>query len=118
NGHTQKSHTQHDPGAARSSADRQRDLADRDPRGGDCRLLRDRADLRRDRAGVLRRAHRRRLEPDTALHRLPGRAGVMMVGVVEILFGVNAEGKSLEEVTKPLSATDEPPATGAIASPA
>jgi hypothetical protein len=29
-------------------------------------------------------------------------------GVVELLFGVNAEGKSLETVTRPLTATDEP----------
>src|SRR5262245_23686168 len=36
-------------------------------------------------------------------------AGIMMLGgVVEIAFGINAEGKSLESVTKPLTATDEP----------
>jgi len=36
-------------------------------------------------------------------------AGIMMVGgVVEILFGVNAEGKSLEDITKPLTSTDQP----------
>jgi MFS family permease len=33
-------------------------------------------------------------------------AGIMMLGgVVEILFGINAEGKSLEDITKPLTAT-------------
>jgi hypothetical protein len=37
-------------------------------------------------------------------------AGIMMVGgVVEIVFGINAEGKSLEDITKPLTATAEPP---------
>lgn len=36
-------------------------------------------------------------------------AGIMAVGgIVEILIGVNAEGKSLEEVTDPLSAVPEP----------
>jgi len=35
-------------------------------------------------------------------------AGIMMLGgVVEILFGINAEGKSLEDVTKPLTSTDQ-----------
>jgi MFS family permease len=35
-------------------------------------------------------------------------AGIMMVGrVVEIVFGINAEGKSLETVTKPLTSTDK-----------
>ena len=33
---------------------------------------------------------------------------LMLGGVVEILLGINAEGKSLESVTKPLTATDEP----------
>jgi len=38
-------------------------------------------------------------------------AGIMMLGgIVEILFGINAEGKSLEDVTKPLTATDGPSA--------
>ena len=38
-------------------------------------------------------------------------AGIMMVGgIVEIVFGINAEGKSLEDVTKPLTATDGPSA--------
>jgi len=45
-------------------------------------------------------------------------AGIMMLGgVVEILFGVNAEGKSLESVTKPLTSTEEAP-EAAAASPA
>jgi MFS family permease len=35
-------------------SNRQRDVADRDPRGGDCRLLRHRPDLRSDRPSVLR----------------------------------------------------------------
>ena len=32
-------------------------------------------------------------------------------GVIELIFGINAEGKSLESVTKPLSsvATDDEP---------
>jgi MFS family permease len=40
-------------------------------------------------------------------------AGIMMLGgVVEILYGINAEGKSLEDVTKPLTASDETPEPG------
>ncbi|HEU4399952.1 MAG TPA: MFS transporter [Actinomycetota bacterium] len=35
-------------------------------------------------------------------------AGIMMIGgVVELLIGINAEGKSLEAVTKPLTAADD-----------
>jgi MFS family permease len=46
-------------------------------------------------------------------------AGIMMLGgVVEILFGINAEGKSLEAVTKPLTSTDEPPEVAPAISPA
>jgi MFS family permease len=42
--------------------------------------------------------------------------GIMILGgVVEIVFGINAEGKSLEDVTKPLTATEEPVA--AVAAP-
>jgi MFS family permease len=29
-------------------------------------------------------------------------------GVIELIFGINAEGKSLESVTKPLSSVDKP----------
>ncbi|MFZ1362745.1 MAG: MFS transporter [Candidatus Nanopelagicales bacterium] len=37
-------------------------------------------------------------------------AGIMVAGgVIEILFGVNAEGKSLENVAKPLTAVDDIP---------
>ena len=40
-------------------------------------------------------------------------------GIIEIIFGINAEGKSLEDVTKPLTATDEPaPAASAVPGPA
>jgi MFS family permease len=43
-------------------------------------------------------------------------AGIMMLGgVVEIVFGINAEGKSLEDITKPLTSTAEAPA---VAEPA
>jgi MFS family permease len=46
-------------------------------------------------------------------------AGIMILGgVVELLIGINAEGKSLETVTKPLSATTTttpPPAPAAAA---
>ena len=39
-------------------------------------------------------------------------AGIMIIGgVVEWLIGINAEGKSLESVTKPLTAIDAKPAT-------
>ena len=38
-------------------------------------------------------------------------AGIMVFGgVVEIFFGINAEGKSLEDVTQPLTAVDARPA--------
>jgi MFS family permease len=47
-------------------------------------------------------------------------AGIMIFGgIIEIVFGINAEGKSLEEVTKPLTSTDEPaPDTPPRTSPA
>jgi len=47
-------------------------------------------------------------------------AGIMILGgVVEIVFGINAEGKSLEAVTRPLTATDEPAVEApAVATPA
>src|SRR5580765_98175 len=36
-------------------------------------------------------------------------AGIMMIGgIVEIFLGIDAEGKSLESITKPLTSTDEP----------
>jgi hypothetical protein len=42
--------------------------------------------------------------------------GIMILGgVVELVFGINAEGKSLEEVTKPLTATEEPAPAAAAA---
>jgi hypothetical protein len=34
-------------------------------------------------------------------------------GIIEIVFGINAEGKSLEDVTKPLTATGAEPAADA-----
>jgi hypothetical protein len=34
---------------------------------------------------------------------------MMLGGVVEILFGINAEGKSFEDVTKPLTSTEQEP---------
>ena len=38
-------------------------------------------------------------------------AGIMIIGgVVEWLIGINAEGKSLESITKPLTAVDAGPA--------
>ncbi len=30
-------------------------------------------------------------------------------GIVEIVLGINAEGKSLEEITKPITSTEEDP---------
>ena len=63
-------------GGERRVPDRQRDVADRDPRRGDRGLLRDRADLRSVRAGVLRLADRRRPEHGPgSVHRLPRRSG-------------------------------------------
>ena len=32
---------------------------------------------------------------------------MILGGIVELLIGINAEGKSLEDVTKPLSAADQ-----------
>jgi hypothetical protein len=45
---------------------------------------------------------------------------MILGGVVEIVFGINAEGKSLEAVTKPLTATQDPApeAPAAAATPA
>jgi MFS family permease len=44
--------------------------------------------------------------------------GIMIAGgVVELVFGINAEGKSLEDITKPLTATEEP-APAVAAAPA
>jgi MFS family permease len=48
---------------------------------------------------------------------LVGAAIMMFGGVIEILFGIDAEGKSLEDITKPLTATDEPPPSAAVVSP-
>ena len=46
--------------------------------------------------------------------------GIMIFGgVIEIIFVIDAEGKSLEDVTKPLTATDEPaPPASAVPDPA
>ena len=51
---------------------------------------------------------------------LIGAAIMAMGGVIELLFGINAEGKSLEDVTKPLTATDgpSPPESLPVTSPA
>ena len=44
-------------------------------------------------------------DPGTAVRRLPDRRGGMIVGgVAEIFLGIDAEGKSLEDVAVPLSA--------------
>jgi MFS family permease len=46
-------------------------------------------------------------------------AGIMMIGgIVELVLGINAEGKSLEDITKPLTATEEPPEQQPVAAPA
>ena len=31
-------------------------------------------------------------------------------GIIELIFGIKAEGKSLEDITKPITATDRAPA--------
>jgi len=42
-------------------------------------------------------------------------AGIMMIGgVIEIVFGINAEGKSLEAVTKPLTSVSDEASTPAV----
>jgi hypothetical protein len=41
---------------------------------------------------------------------------MILGGIVEIVFGINAEGKSLEDITKPLTATEEPVPAVAAAS--
>jgi hypothetical protein len=38
---------------------------------------------------------------------LVGAAIMILGGIVELLIGIDAEGKSLEDVTKPLTATDQ-----------
>ena len=46
-------------------------------------------------------------------------AGIMIIGgVVEIVLGINAEGKSLEDITKPLTAADEPAPAATLTTPA
>ena len=41
-------------------------------------------------------------------------AGIMIFGgIIELVFGISAEGKSLEDITKPLTATDTEPAVDA-----
>jgi MFS family permease len=47
-------------------------------------------------------------------------AGIMLIGgLVEVFLGVQAAGKSLEQVTKPLTSTDQPtPATRTASAPA
>ena len=92
-------------GCKRRVSDGQRDLADRDQGGGDRGVLRHRADLRRIGAALLRLADRGRARAGRALFigYLVG-AGIMIIGgIVEIVLGINAEGKSLEEITKPLT---------------
>ena len=86
-------------------SDGQRDLADRDPGRGDRCLLRDRPDLRSSRPGVLRRPDRRRIRPIGSVWGYVI-GGLIMVagGVIELVFGIKAEGQSLENVTKPLTA--------------
>ena len=45
--------------------------------------------------------------------------GIMIFGgIIEIIFGINAEGKSLEDVTEPLTATSEPAPASSGTSPA
>jgi MFS family permease len=45
-------------------------------------------------------------------------AGIMILGgVVEIVFGINAEGRSLEEITKPLTSTATASDPGTAAQP-
>jgi hypothetical protein len=40
-------------------------------------------------------------------------------GIVELLFGIKAEGKSLEDITKPLTSTaEDPPEAGPLPAPA
>ena len=83
----------------------QRDVADRDPCGSDRGVLRDRADLRSVRPALLRCADRRRHQPDRALHRLPRRGrdhGLRRDRRAAI--GIKAEGKSLEDITTPITA--------------
>jgi MFS family permease len=44
--------------------------------------------------------------------------GIMIAGgIVEIVFGINAEGKSLEDITKPLTATEAPAAAAVPVTP-
>ena len=71
----------------------------------------DRPVLRRDRPDLLRRPDRRRHDPSKLFIGYLIGAGVMAIGgIVEIFLGVDAEGKSLEDVAAPLSAVAQPPA--------
>jgi MFS family permease len=80
----------------------------RDPRRGDRGVLRHRADLRSARSRVLRRLDRGRIQSHRAgLGLWVGGLIMMLGGVIELIFGINAEGKSLETVTKPLTATSD-----------
>ena len=60
-----------------------------------------------------RRALRRRRPPRLFIGYLVG-AGIMILGgIVGLVFGISAEGKSLEDITKPLTATDAEPTVDA-----
>jgi hypothetical protein len=86
----------------------QRDLADRDPGGGDCRLLRHRQIA--DAFGPAIFGARigdgmSRTSPFVGC--LVGGGTMILGGGIEIPFGVNADGKSLETVTRPLTSVAE-----------
>ena len=63
-------------------------------------------------AGLGMRPHRRRHDrTGLFIGYLVGAAIMILGGVVEWLIGINAEGKSLEAITKPLTAAEASPAT-------
>ena len=99
---------------------RQRDVADRDPCRGDRGVLRDRADLRSVRPRLLRWLIGDGTDrTGLFIGYLIGGAIMVIGGIVELLIGIKAEGKSLEDITKPITSTQaDAPEGGPVPAPA
>ena len=63
---------------------------------------------------------RRRPAPGSFIGYSSERAIMIFGGIVEIVLGINAEGKSLEDITKPITSTQADPAPegGPVPAPA
>ena len=94
-------------GASARLPDRQRDLPDGDPRDGDRVLLRDRHRASAASSGPILFGH---LIEDgihaVAVGYYIGAGLMIAAGLVEVFLGVDAEGKSLEDIAAPLSASE------------